>query len=212
MALGAVLLSILGKIRRMVVVAVGARQRVRVVLLARRTRMGVHRRAVVVGERRGSRRQRRDLFEGAMARLAGGGVHRLHGHFRSRLVAELHVGMRGRKRVGLGMALDARHALGLVGHALRAGVVKLGSGLRLVAYRAVGLHRPVRRLPVQRRGFRRLVPFGRGRSLLGRAADERPQRCREHKDGAEDGEHGKTPVGDACLRGHALLLSSRLGS
>ena len=31
-------------------------------------------------------------------------------------------------------------------------------------------------------------------------------------DGAEDGEHGKTPVGDACLRGHALLLSSHLGS
>ena len=196
----------------MVVVAVGARGGVLLVLLVRGDVVGVHRGALVVGERRGVRGLGGHLLHRAVARDAGLGVHRDHGRLGGGLVAELHVGVLGRERGLVGVALDAGHALGLVGRGLRAGRVGRRRGLDGVAHRAVGVHRPVHRLAVH--GRRAAVPvllLGRRRSRglrLRRAARERPHRGREREDDAEDGEHDEAPVGGVCLHGHALLLTS----
>ena len=67
---------------------------------------------------------------------ARGRVHRDHRGLRGRLVAELHVGVRGRELALVGVALGARDALGLVGRRLRAGGVGRRLGLARVAHRA----------------------------------------------------------------------------
>ena len=66
MALGAVLHGVLGQVLRMVVVTIGARGRIRLVLLAGRALVRVHNGALVVGQRGGVGRQCRHLGQLAM--------------------------------------------------------------------------------------------------------------------------------------------------
>ena len=201
----------------MVVVAIGARGRVRLVLLAGRALVRVHNGALVVGQRGGVGRQCRHLGQVAVAGDAGGLVHGDDRGLGGRLVAHgdavVHL---GQHRL-IGMAGDAGHTLGLVGHTLGTGGIGRRRRLGGMAGDAVGLHRPVHRLTGHSVVAAGLLLGGGGGSprtaRIGRGSTRRAahERAREGRHGEHRGDDGRKGNAARRLRFtfHGILLSSR---